>query len=115
MVELPEESYTFITNELIGKTLTIPKFMFDTLEACYVTFPGGMTYEAYPKSNIPENTVFFLEAVQPFVSCGIGFLGAPTTLSGTYRLESLVTHQSDGSQTLSSQNFHLTLIESDPN
>ncbi|KOB67413.1 Uncharacterized protein OBRU01_20501, partial [Operophtera brumata] len=108
------DHYTFLTNQLIGKTMTIPKSFLDTLESCHVIFPNGVVYEAYPKDNTPHDTVFFLTAAQPFTSCAIGFRGAPTTLSGTYELMSLVNHRADSSQSLTRQRFHLTLVEIDP-
>ncbi|XP_026743889.1 uncharacterized protein LOC113505416 [Trichoplusia ni] len=109
---LPDESYTFMTNELIGKSLTIRKSPFDTLLLCEVVYPDGKSYEAYPNNNMPKGPISFLFAVQPFTSCSIGFLGASVSHSGSYELSSIVRHRADDSLSLTVQRFHLTLFES---
>ncbi|PZC86825.1 hypothetical protein B5X24_HaOG201684 [Helicoverpa armigera] len=113
-ITLPDEHYTFLTNPLIGKSLSIPKSFLDTLQSCNVIFPNGATYEAYPNNRLPAGPVSFLHAVQPFTSCAIGFLGADVSYSGTYELMSLVHHSADNSLSLTRQRFHLTLVEIDP-
>uniref|UniRef100_A0A2A4JL84 Uncharacterized protein n=1 Tax=Heliothis virescens TaxID=7102 RepID=A0A2A4JL84_HELVI len=113
-ITLPDEHHTFLTNPLIGKTLSIPKSFLDTLVSCNVVYPNGVTYEAYPNNRLPAGPISFLAAVQPFTSCGIGFLGADVSYSGTYELMSLVLHSADNSQSLTRQRFHLTLLEIDP-
>ena len=77
-------------------------------------FPNGVRYEAYPNNNIPPGPITYLHAVEPFNSCGIGFLNAPESASGTYELLSTVRHSADNSYSLTRQRFHLTLIASDP-
>ncbi|CAH0587104.1 unnamed protein product [Chrysodeixis includens] len=112
---LPDESYTFMTNSLIGKSLSIPKSFLDTLESCEVVFPDGKPYEAYPNNNLPSGAVSFLYSAQPFTACAIGFRGASVSYSGTYELYSTVRHRADNSRSLTIQRFHLTLFESSGN
>ncbi|KAJ8716477.1 hypothetical protein PYW07_003104 [Mythimna separata] len=108
-ITLPDQSVTFLTNPLIGKALTIPKSFLDTLELCRVVFPNGWLYEAYPNNQLPVGPIKFLSAVQPFTSCGIEFLDAPVSASGTYELVSRVRHSADNSLSETTQRFHLTL------
>ncbi|XP_063381764.1 uncharacterized protein LOC134668189 [Cydia fagiglandana] len=110
---LEDEHITFLTNDLIGKTLTIPKFTFDTLQSCHVVLPNGAMVEAYLNNELNDPHITFLEAVQPFVSCGIGFVGAPTTYSGTYELYSVVDDWTGLGLSLTRKKFHLTLTEGD--
>ncbi|XP_028037290.1 uncharacterized protein LOC114248288 [Bombyx mandarina] len=113
-ITLPDISFNFLTNDLIGKSLSIPKSFLDTLVSCHVIFPNRVMYEAFPNNNLPAGNIFFLEAVQPFTSCAIGFRGAAVSLSGTYELRSLVTNVADNSRSLTRQRFHLTLQEIKP-
>ncbi|XP_022828065.1 uncharacterized protein LOC111357553 [Spodoptera litura] len=113
-ITLPDQHHTFLTNQLIGKSLSIPKSFLDLLESCHVIFPNGMTYEAFPNNRLPAGPITFLDAVQPFTSCAIGFLGADVSLSGMYELMSLVRHSADNNFSLTRQRFHLTLVEIDP-
>ncbi|XP_013191245.2 uncharacterized protein LOC106135482 [Amyelois transitella] len=112
-ITLPDESSTFITNPMIAKTISIPKFFFDTLEACYVIMANGIMHEFFPTINFEEDPIFVLKSVEPFNSCALAFLNAPVSFSGTYELLSLVRHSADNSQSLTRQKFHLTFIESE--
>ncbi|XP_035450581.2 uncharacterized protein LOC118276391 [Spodoptera frugiperda] len=113
-ITLPDQYHTFLTNQLIGKSLSIPKSFLDVLQTCHVIFPNGLVYEAFPNNRLPAGPITFLHAAQPFTSCAIGFLGADVSLSGTYELMSLVNHSADNSLSLTRQRFHLTLVEIDP-
>ncbi|KAH9631064.1 hypothetical protein HF086_015049 [Spodoptera exigua] len=113
-ITLPDQHHTFLTNQLIGKSLSIPKSFLDRLESCHVVYPNGMVYEAFPNNRLPSGPITFLHAAQPFTSCAIGFLDADVSLSGTYELMSLINHSADNSFSLTRQSFHLTLIEIDP-
>ncbi|XP_063534926.1 uncharacterized protein LOC134744908 [Cydia strobilella] len=110
---LEDENVSFLTNDLIGKSLTIPKFFFDTLQSCHVVLPNGAMVEAYPNNELSDPHITFLDAVQPFVSCGIGFSGAPTSYSGTYELYSVVDDWTGLGLSLTRKKFHLTLTEGD--
>ncbi|KAI8421500.1 hypothetical protein MSG28_009550 [Choristoneura fumiferana] len=111
---LEDESLTFITNPLIGKSLTIPKFVFDTLQSCHVVLPSGVLVEVFPNNELDDPYITFLDAVEPFRSCGIGFHGAPVSHSGTYELYSMVQDWANSGLSLTRKKFHLTLVESDP-
>lgn len=76
-------------------------------------FPNGVVYEAYPNYNVPGENVYFLNAVQPFTSCGIGFRDIDVSFSGTYELLSNVIHAGDNSVSVTRQRFNLVVRESD--
>ncbi|KAH9631062.1 hypothetical protein HF086_015047 [Spodoptera exigua] len=111
-VTLPEETRNHISNPLIGFGISIPKFWFDILQTCHVIYPNGFSYEVYPNNNLPNGPISFTPAVQPFTSCGIGFLNPPESFSGTYELLSLVNH-TDASLTMTRQRFRITITMSE--
>lgn len=112
IITLEEETLNYLTNDLIGRSITIPKGLFDTLQSCHIVFPDGIIYEAWPTSNIPKTTIFFLDAVDIFRACAVGFRGVGLDDAGTYELMSMV-QKSDLSVTLTTQKFNLNVMESD--
>ncbi|CAG4974918.1 unnamed protein product [Parnassius apollo] len=110
---LDERNVDYISHDYLGTSISIPKFLFDTLITCQVIFPNGAMYEAYPNDNIPHSNIFFMEAVEPFVSCAVGFRGVGVEASGTYELLSYVKHVVDNSFTLTRQRFNLNVTVSD--
>ncbi|XP_049872833.1 uncharacterized protein LOC126371551 [Pectinophora gossypiella] len=111
-VALDDQHVSFISHPLYARVITIPKSPFDTLLACYITFPSGVMYEAYPNSNIPFEDIMYASATPPFNTCAVGFRGVPASRSGSYELRSLVQHDAD-TLTLARQTFHLTITESE--
>ncbi|XP_075975221.1 uncharacterized protein LOC142975942 [Anticarsia gemmatalis] len=112
-ITLADQYHTFITNPLIAKTIGIPKSFLDTLESCHILYPDNQLYEAFPLNRLPEGPVTFLEAVQPFTSCAVGFLGASVSMSGTYQLVSTVRHNAENYSSRTMQRFHLTFVQSE--
>ncbi|XP_045535988.1 uncharacterized protein LOC123721396 [Papilio machaon] len=106
---LEDRHVQYISHDYLGTTISIPKFIFDTLRSCHIIYPNGVMYEVFPSNNLPQSNVFFLEAVQPYTSCGVGFRGVGVEFSGTYELLSSVQHVSNNSITLTRQRFHLTV------
>ncbi|KAF9422678.1 hypothetical protein HW555_001672 [Spodoptera exigua] len=111
---LQDQTREFLSNELIGSSISIPRPFWDELVSCHVVFPNGIVYEAFPEDRIPPGPISFMQAVQPFVGCSIGFLNADVSFSGTYELMSLLRHSADNSLSLTRQRFHVTLIPHDP-
>ncbi|CAH0720186.1 unnamed protein product, partial [Brenthis ino] len=112
-IQLEDRHLYYIIHTHFSTAISIPKNFWDTLSTCHVIFPNGVMFEAYPQYQITNQNVFFLEAVQPFTSCGIGFRNIDTSFSGTYELLSTVLHSADNSVSLTRQRFHLTVTESD--
>lgn len=112
-IRLEDRHLTYIRHTHFSTAISIPKNFWDTLSTCHVIFPNGVMYEAFPQYQIPHQNVFFLQTVQPFTSCGIGFRDVGVSFSGTYELLSTVVHSEDNSVSLTRQRFHLTVRESD--
>lgn len=108
---LPDETTTHLSNPLIPKTISVPKFFFDTQEICQVIFPNGVVYETFPINNLQHE--FVESAISAVPGCGVGFRDAPPSMSGTYELISRVYHILDNTRSLTRQKFHLTFITSD--
>ncbi|XP_028176394.1 uncharacterized protein LOC114364425, partial [Ostrinia furnacalis] len=109
-IQLEDVDVNHITNPLFGRGISIPHLILDTLEACIVSFPTGISYDVYPNNNLPS-TVTALGGV--FVSCGIEFRNPDISMSGTYELTALTSHF-DGRKTLQRQKFNVNFRESDP-
>ncbi|CAK1585182.1 unnamed protein product [Parnassius mnemosyne] len=104
---LDERNVDYISDDYLGTSISIPKFVLDTLITCQIKFPNGAMYEAYPNNKIPYNNIFFMKAVEPFLACAVGFRGVGVESSGTYELLSYVKHVKDNSTSLTRQRFNL--------
>lgn len=110
---LEDETFSHISNPLIGRAISIPKFTFDILQSCHVVLPNGALVEAYPENQLKDPYMSFAAAVSPFTSCSIGFVGAPDSYSGTYELYSVVEDWSSAQLSLTRKKFHITFIQSE--
>lgn len=106
---LEDRDLHYISHDYQGTTISIAKNFWDTLSSCHVIFPNGVTYELYPQNTLNNPNIFFLEAVQPFTSCGVGFRGIGVEAAGKYQLMSQVIHTADNSRSLTRQNFNLVV------
>ncbi|KAL0830360.1 hypothetical protein ABMA28_002548 [Loxostege sticticalis] len=108
-IRLDDEEVNHISNPLIGRGISIPHSILDTLEACSVSFPNGMSFDVYPNNNLPSSVS---AGNSVFPSCGINFRNPSVSLSGTYELTALTRHF-DNRRTLQYKRFIINFTESE--
>ncbi|CAG9787915.1 unnamed protein product [Diatraea saccharalis] len=109
-IRLEDKQVSYLTNNIIGRSIGIGKSFLDRLVVCMVTFPNGIAYEAFPNDNTPSTVTFGL-AAEPFRSCVIEFKDSNVAMSGIYDLASMVLHTSNSSHTITRRRFNLTISE----
>ncbi|CAH2268415.1 jg6283 [Pararge aegeria aegeria] len=110
-IRLPDRYLSYIRNQHLGTSIGIPTAFFNTMTDCHIIFPSRTMYEAFPLNTLPHANVFFMDSVDLFRSCSIGFRDVGVEFSGTYELLSASVHFSDNSVSLTRQRFHLTVSE----
>ncbi|KAJ2950933.1 hypothetical protein O0L34_g5304 [Tuta absoluta] len=107
--ELPDERIDFISHPLHSRVIAIPQSLVDELLTCHLVYPNGATYEIFPINGLPDPEVHASGG-----ACSVAFVHSEKIeqYSGIYELQQLVQHSDDGSMTLTSQKFHVTITAS---